>query len=218
MNPITNHAPANEADFVIENGVLKEYCGNETNVTIPDGVTEIGEEAFDGCSGLTSVTIPKGVKAIGEGAFDGCSSLTSVTIPEGVKAIEAWAFHGCSSLTSITIPEGVEAIKALAFHGCSSLTSITIPNSVIKIGTEIFLGCNNLKDVTLPEKFKDDFKDCFPKEATIHYTSETMRQKNTARPSIDDVIAKAESRAAKEASRERNALDKTPMVEHEMSH
>ena len=50
-----------------------------TSVTIPEGVTKIGDYAFQYCSSLTSVTIPEGVTTIGEGAFYGCSALTSVT-------------------------------------------------------------------------------------------------------------------------------------------
>ena len=45
-----------------------------------------GGGAFWCCSALTSVTIPEGVTQIGDYAFDGCSSLTSVTIPESVTA------------------------------------------------------------------------------------------------------------------------------------
>ena len=53
------------------------------------------------CDGLTSITIPEGVTAIGESVFSDCSGLTSITIPEGVTAIEYATFMGCSGLTSI---------------------------------------------------------------------------------------------------------------------
>ena len=58
-------------------------CDNKElqEAVIPEGVTEIGIEAFWGCSSLTSVTIPKGVTEIGANAFLDCSRLTSVTIP-----------------------------------------------------------------------------------------------------------------------------------------
>ena len=44
-----------------------------SDVTIPDGVTSIGDRAFYSCSGLTSVTIPDSVTSIGDYAFSGCS-------------------------------------------------------------------------------------------------------------------------------------------------
>lgn len=66
-----------------------------TNLVIPDGVTNICDGAFAGCSGLTSVSIPNSVTAIGIHAFAGCSGLTSVNIPNGVTAIGNDAFAYC---------------------------------------------------------------------------------------------------------------------------
>ena len=110
------------SDFVIENGVLKKYTGSDADVTIPDSVTEIGGDAFCGCSSLTSVTISDSVTEIGD-----------------------WAFYGCTGLTSITIPDSVTIIGDRAFYGCTGLTSVTIPNSVTKIGDCAFYGCNDSK-------------------------------------------------------------------------
>jgi hypothetical protein len=70
-------------------------------VVIKDGVTEIGDHAFWGCSNLTSVTIPNSVTEIGDYAFSGCSNLTSVIIGNSVTSIGARAFQYCSRLKSI---------------------------------------------------------------------------------------------------------------------
>ena len=63
-----------------------------TSVTIPDGVTKIGNYAFNGCKALTSVTIPNSVTFIGGSAFYGCEALTSVTIPNSVTSIGSNVF------------------------------------------------------------------------------------------------------------------------------
>jgi hypothetical protein len=96
---------SNPSDFVIENGVLTKYIGPGGDVTVPEGVTSIGDAAFWGCSSLTSVTIPEGVTSIGGLAFNGCSSLTSVTIPAGVTSIGNWAFRDCSRLQQLLLNE-----------------------------------------------------------------------------------------------------------------
>ncbi|MBQ9085263.1 MAG: leucine-rich repeat domain-containing protein, partial [Clostridia bacterium] len=73
----------------------------DTNFTIPDSVTSIGDYAFRYCTSLTSVTIPDSVASIGDYAFSYCKSLTSVAIPDSVTSIRSYAFYWCDSLTSI---------------------------------------------------------------------------------------------------------------------
>ena len=95
-----------------------------TTVVISDGVTSIGDHAFESCRNLTSITIPNGVTSIGESAFAQCSSLTSITIPNSVTSIGGWAFYYCSRLTSITIPDSVNSIGPDAFDGIAGTAVI----------------------------------------------------------------------------------------------
>ena len=116
------------------------YRSSIKKVVINNGVTSIGNEAFDGCTALTSVTIPNSVTSIENSTFDGCTGLTSIEIPNSVTSIGNYAFGYCSGLTSIEIPNSVTSIGDYAFGDCTGLTSITIPNSVTSIGLCAFDG------------------------------------------------------------------------------
>ena len=76
---------------------------NATTYNIPNTVTEIGKNAFYGCSKITSITIPDSVTTIGAGAFESCSSLTEITIPQSVTSIGSDAFVYCGKLMAINI-------------------------------------------------------------------------------------------------------------------
>lgn len=123
------------------------YCSSLTSIAIPNGVKEIGSDAFLGCSGLTSIELPSSVTYIGGNVFENCSSLTSIELPDRLRSINVCAFINCSGLTSITIPDSMTTINISAFRGCSGLKTITIGNSVTDIGNYAFYDCSNVTDV-----------------------------------------------------------------------
>ena len=129
------------------------------SVTIPEGVTSIGNSAFEYCSSLTS---------IGSWAFEYCSSLTSISIPEGVTSIGSWAFEYCSSLRGISIPDSVTNIGNYAFRGCSSLTSISIPEGVKNIGDSAFAYSDSLSKILLPKSVESIGNSAIPRKTTIY--------------------------------------------------
>ena len=94
---------------------------------------------------IQKVEIGNGVTSIGNSAFNSCYSLSSITIPDGVTLIGNSAFNSCYSLPSITIPNGVTQIGDSAFQSCYSLTLITIPNSVTSIGDSAFKYCSGVR-------------------------------------------------------------------------
>lgn len=124
-----------------------QYEGNTYDIT------EIGPQAFIGCSDLQSVIIPNGVTSIGEGAFAE-TGLTSVAIPSTVTSIGDGAFAGCTNLQSITIQEGVVIISNLAFQG-TGITSVVVPSTVSVMGTGVFDGCQSLQKVFLFMDFEN---------------------------------------------------------------
>lgn len=88
-------------DFIFESDTLKKYTGPGGDVTVPDGVREIGERAFFGCLTLTSVTVPDGVHTVSYLAFFRCRNLTSVTLPASLENIYYRAFDECPRLKKV---------------------------------------------------------------------------------------------------------------------
>ena len=124
--------------------------GVNGDVTIPDSVTSIVENAFFGCSGLTSVTIGNSVTSILDAAFYGCSGLTSVTIPDLVASIGEGAFGSCSGLTSVTIGNSVMSIGYGAFNNCGGLRSVTMKGDAPSVGNYAFSYVDSSCIVLLP--------------------------------------------------------------------
>ena len=106
------------------------YGEEMIKVIIEDGVTNIGECAFYGCSRLSSITIPNSVTSIGNSAFSGCSDLTSIVIPDGVVSIGKRSFYSCRNLTSITFGCDLTSIGESAFSACTKINNVFITNIV----------------------------------------------------------------------------------------
>ena len=115
------------------------------SLVIPNTVTKIGDNAFEGCTKLTSVTMADNVTEIENNAFKGCSKLTNVTIGSGVTSIKDRAFQNCTRLTSIIINStSLNSIGWSAFENCTELTSLTIGKSVVNIN---FISSYNLPKI-----------------------------------------------------------------------
>ena len=87
-----------QTKWITANAELHDFSYGKGIIVLKEGTAEIGDFAFDRCSGLTSITIPDFVTKIGVCAFDGCSGLTSITIPNSVTKIGDRAFKWCSGL------------------------------------------------------------------------------------------------------------------------
>ena len=131
-------------------------------------VSSIGNGAFRDRSSLISVTVPEGVTRIGDMAFAGCS-ISYITLPDSVTEIGDSAFLMCTDLMEMTLPENLERIGNEAFSRCIGLQGIIIPDSVTEIGDHAFSGCECLKSVTLPENLRvfgnNPFRGCTALEA-----------------------------------------------------
>lgn len=187
---ITVTAPSRDFTFDATTGTIKKYNGNDAVVNIPSEingtpVTTIGNAAFRDSS-VTSVTIPANVTEIGANAFAGCTNLTSVTyggdwsnltIQSGNPAVEDAAKDAANeqlfdfefilnntavvvirykgTAADVTIPsrykgKPVTVIDPVAFYNNSAVTSVTIPDSVTAIPDYAFGFCSQLTNISIP--------------------------------------------------------------------
>jgi len=147
----------NVKTVIIENGVTSignqafDYCTVLTNITIPNTITSIGDLSFGNCTSLTSITIPDSVISIDDNAFEGCTSLSNITIPNSVTSIGNDSFANCENLTNVTIGNGVTNLGIRAFNNCAKLKSVVIPDKITKIGYASFSDCKSLTSVTISD-------------------------------------------------------------------
>lgn len=153
-----------------------------TSANISDGVTNIGDYAFDSRQSLSNVTIGNSVTSIGECAFKNCKSLINIDIPDSVTSIGSTAFYHCNGLKNISFGKSVESIASSAFSFCENLTVVTMPNSVKSIGDSAFRYCTYLRSVSIGNAVTNveayafmDCKNCT--SITIPYTVKNIGEK-----------------------------------------
>lgn len=164
---------ATEGDFKIEKPyssygstevTVKEYTGNDTNITLPSTVTYSGTEynvtavgsnvlkKLAGTEGIDlTVTIPEGYTTIAGNAFQNCYGLKTITIPGSVTAINYNAFDGCKNLSSVTFADGSADLSFgnKVFLNCTSLNNLTLPARLSNAGYGSFQGCTALTNLTV---------------------------------------------------------------------
>ncbi len=133
-------------DFVIEDGEVIEYIGDDCYVIVPDGVTAIGKNAFYNKQ-LSGVYLPDTVTYIGENAFKS-SSLFEIRLSERLRYIGDSAF-AFTDLYELEIPDSVTVIPYSAFY-YSKLEKVKLPASLRTIYPYAFFG-TRISDFDLPE-------------------------------------------------------------------
>ena len=158
-------------DISIQNGIpnIGSYAfyscsAFHTTETLPGSVLSVGDYAFYGCA-LMGITFPSGLLRIGNHAFEGNALLSSVRIKQNLTQLGDYAFAGCTGLTDLIFDAGIlPAIGRYAFYNCVDLTAASIPQSVTQIGEGAFRLCFDLDTVHFEDTLKiigaSAFADC----------------------------------------------------------
>lgn len=167
------------SDYVVEDGVLKGYTGNKTELKLPYGATKIAEGAFKDNKTVTSVFVPATYTSIGKGAFEGCEKLGTITVPfigesRTTKRFFAYIF-GAESYTDNNFSFSAYSDGSSLYIGDSNfdnqkvpqtLTTVIINDRVTDIPEGAFYSVYGLQNVTFdyPESLtsvgKSAFENC----------------------------------------------------------
>ncbi len=122
-------------------------------VSLPNGLSSLGDFAFGHCSQLKSIHIPSSLTSLGAGAFYGCSNLETADFEKGEKGlpIKENTFYDCQSLQSLGSCLISDTIGNLAFSNCQSLAGSLNLRKVRFIGDKAFYKCFSLTDVSFGE-------------------------------------------------------------------
>ena len=166
-------------DYVEDTGTSGDHCFglDISSVVIPEGVTNIGDDAFCHCVNLKSITVPSTVTNFGYNAFcatpwfeaqkanktffilnnvliDGSNAEGDITIPDGVTKIAGGAFEYNDKITNVNFPDSVTVIGAAAFCECVNLTHIVLPKKLTYLDGLSFRNCDKLVTIVIPKTVK----------------------------------------------------------------
>ncbi len=168
-------------------GQLAFYdCTKLSAVTLPASVTAIGDMAFAQCSGIQILNLSAALKTIGSSAFELCTGIRDFRLPDSLESIGTKAFYRCSSLLYVTVPVFVTELGDSAFAYCTSLISARINAPLASLPVRTFYGCESLSSVVLPETTKEVDDEAFARcnQMTTVYYPGTQEDAEELRESI----------------------------------
>ena len=182
-------SPIEDFEYEFDDGevTITGYKGADLEIVVPDmikerPVTRIGKEAFKGYD-MKSIVIPNGVTVIEHEVFNGCENLENITLPDSIQSTvdvyesglddTKWyenqedgllyisnvliGYKGASdnAPAELEIKDGTTCIANSAFKGFFELYNITIPNSVMYIRNYAFYDCPHINSINIPESVKE---------------------------------------------------------------
>lgn len=146
------------------------------SITLADGVTDVGDNAFWGCSGATEIVLPGSLRTIGDYAFwssrggkdlviphgvtrignsaFGLCGMESVSLPGTLTELEERAFFRCNGLKKVNLPGSLKVLNRSVFQDCRALESISFSQGLETVANDAFRGCTSLRSLSLPRGMK----------------------------------------------------------------
>ncbi|MBQ0069623.1 MAG: leucine-rich repeat protein [Bacteroidales bacterium] len=123
-------------------------CSGFTSLYLPATLTTIGRETFSNCTGFKgTLHLPEGLKQIDESAFAGCTGFDEVDFPTTLTQLGKGAFSGCTGFTELYVPSNITSLGETVFCGCTGLKTVTLSTSA-SVPYQAFAECTGLRGVT----------------------------------------------------------------------
>lgn len=145
---------------IIGEGVTKigdrafEYCVNLKEISLPASLIEIGENAFAGNKLCEQFRLPKNLKKIGNYAFSMNERLEEVELSEEIESLGVGVFSECKYLTRAFIHSKLKCLPKQSFNDCINLHTVVLPSEMEEIDDYAFLNCKALTEINLPESLR----------------------------------------------------------------
>ncbi len=156
-----------------------QECTNLKEVTLPETLEIIGQNAFNGCTSMTTVNLPQSLKSIGSDAFKRCRNALppEINLPNletlnftfdsstairrvvslgKITSIPGRAFYKCTNLEEVDDLGNISILSNSGYYdgvftGCSNLTTVVLPDGLTEIKNYCFSGCGKLSNINIPE-------------------------------------------------------------------
>lgn len=146
------------------------------------GLTQIDDDAFNGCNSLEEVVLPCNDIEIGDRAFLNCGNLHHVGNFNRISKFGIASFSR-TGIKECVLSSMVSELPKSVFIDCNSLETVIIPTSIKTITNNVFEGCANIKFVKISEGYKNSLDVLFKDARNVEYSFFYQPQRNYHRPS-----------------------------------
>ena len=170
--------------YVANQWLDKEALSKIKKIVIGDGITQIGNYIFAGCTNLQDIVFPqKTLKRIKDYSFSGCSSLKEFIVPEGIDSLGKGFLYDCLSIEKISFPSTLKEIPCFANEGegLPKLKNVVLAEGIEEIADGAFCHHKNLKTIILPSTLKEIGAYSFDYSGFVEITIPSNIKKITAR-------------------------------------